>query len=385
MGYMDIANRENIDDLIAKTLSAQFHTKVTVDTQYRRDAFILCPRLNRAIMPCASGDLKRAIRVGHAVHKSLFLHLAMDWYIRLAYTGLARLPIFHSKYIHFEKLPEHARDLLIMPGNMRIKVFDYREQRILNLVKEGFPVTFVDTERMVRSQPIWDFVLPMVDLRSTAYWETMITGVSIDRLHPRERAGIEHKVQDILYEMQQKDREVVVARQYAGQLREGIARLLQELSGQQMGNTQEGSTILDLTNVLENAISEDEVILSASHGDFQNGNIFCSEEGRITVLDWETYGKRSLGYDILTYFYQFRYRRDFPGRIQQYLKAENWAEISTRYYGRATDKRQILCIYFLEDLIWLLNESLQTPEKRMTDSLKQYADATFREALEALL
>lgn len=374
MGYADIREREDIDSLIEATLSKYFYTKVQVLDAYKESSFVLCPRLNAAIRPDAAKEVKSSVRAGHAVYRSKLLHLAMDLYIRLAFSKLGFISIFHRKYIYLSDLPDNAQWLLIMPGNMKTKVFDYKNKTVDNLIKEGFSITSLNVERSVREKPLWDFVLPLENVAENRYREAMLDGVTVDRMNPNSRLAIEPKVKETLMTIQRTTREAVARCEYAEQLIKEIIELLSLFSD--LGDCRE--SLIEFAKKIAEKIEDGMTIIAASHGDFQDGNIFYTTDNCLYVLDWETFSKRSLGYDLITYYYKFRYRRDYIGRIKEFIDDKRWQGLSSEFYGNAQDKGQSLCIYLLEDMIWLLNESAKTLERRWSGSLKDYSNTDFQ-------
>lgn len=367
MGYLDIKNREDIDGIIESTLSAYYGTTVRVVDKYAPNAFILNPRLNSAIFSKATKTVKKAVRRGYTARKSVLHWMIMQAYLRVAFS---KRGFFGCKYITFENLPQNARYLYIMPGNMKIKLFDYKQKVLTNVIKEAFSIKSFEKELAVRKNPKWAFVPPIISYEKNKYTEEILDGCSFDRLKNSKKPAAFNEIKRVLFELQQSDRTDILGADYAKELLVKINELLDTLNC----DNKEKDGILSFAQSVAEKCTNQTIMLAASHGDFQYGNLFVGDDNKIYVLDWETYGTRSIGYDILTFFYSFRYRRNFLERIDSFLQDENWEDISHKYYGKAQDKKNVLSVYFLEDILWLLQESTSTVEKRASDSLLKYAD-----------
>lgn len=373
MGYLDIRSRENIDAIMGETLSEYYHTTVKVTDQYSRGCFILCPRLNTAIYDHADKRVKRTVQRSHAVQRSPLLKLAMAAFIHVAFS---RNGLFGCKYIVFDRVPEHAENLMILPGNMKLKVFDFQEGTVRNILKSGFEEVSLQVEKDIRIGSNKAYILPLRMEQDNVYCEKLIQGRSYDRLEPKLADSLRGRIEDILLDIQHGRRKTVECADYLTQQMQVIRQLLSQLHAEQTLKHQ----VLSFAEQLC-AYGKGEVILSDSHGDFQNGNIFVSDDGKVYILDWETCAIRSIGYDLLTFFYKFRYRADYLMRIDGFLNDEGWAARAQQYGLPLVDKRVVLSTYFIEDIIWLLQETLSTPEKRCSDGIRKYGEKEFQQAV----
>lgn len=377
MGYLDIQSREDIDGLIEKTLSSYYHTTVRITNTYQRHSFILNPRINSIVYDKPSAAVKKMVRRGHAVHRSRLLYLASQMYLRVAFSRCGR---FGCKYITFETLPEHPQDLYIMPGNMKLKIFDLSQYRVTSLLKDGFDADALNKECAIRLHPQWDFVPSLVMERDSRCREKILDGCTLDRLPKTKQKEADTKVRRILAEIQQKDRETVRGADYG----RGVYRLIAADMKRLQCDDSVKSAIDTVAVYLTKQVRGD-VTVAFSHGDFQKGNLLACTDGNVYVLDWDTHTQRSLGYDILTYFYSFRYRRDYWMRIDGFLQDAEWDALASHYYDDVAEKATVLAAYLLEDILWTLQECLATPERRPSQGLLRYANASFYEELQKRL
>lgn len=373
MGYLDIQSRENIDAIMGETLSGYFRTKVTVSGQYRRGSYILCPRLNAAVYARPERRVKQFMQRSHAARRNVLLQLAMSMFIRVAFS---RQGLFGCRYITFEKLPPHAESLLIMPGNMKLKLFDFQTGVITNVLKAGFTDASLELEKGIRLNTDKPYILPLKMEQDNVYTEQLVPGCSFDRLEKHRASAANEEIKKCLLDIQQGNRRIIDAADYlSGQLL-SLRQLLEKLNSEKALKKR----ILSFAEKM-GRFSGKQVILSDSHGDFQSGNTFIADDGRVYILDWETFAVRSIGYDLLTFFYKFRYRGDFLMRIDSFLNDIGWQTIAKQYGAEGLTKRSILSVYFIEDIIWLLQETLSTPEKRCSDGIRKYGEPEFQRSV----
>lgn len=372
MGYLDSKKREDIDGIIAETLSGYYGTKVSVLQKYHKNSFILNPRLNTAVFCKPDRYIKKTVYKWHKVQTNRLLRLVMDIYILFAFSKRGH---FGCKYISFDTLPDNPKMLYIMPGNMKIKVFDFSENKIHNILKSGFVPTGYENEKKVRINPKWDFILPIKDCKDTSYTENLLKGCSIDRFKGQNDKLVQDRMKKIILDIQKDSRSSVLAKEYFSEKLDTVSKKILELNS--------GESILDsitgFLTKLQDYIRDENFALSKSHGDLQNGNIFVSENGNIYIIDWETVGIRSIGYDLLTYYYKFRYRTDFLKRIDFFLNDD--LNLDEFYFDGQISKKLILCLYFIEDIEWLIDETRQTADKNITAGLTQYSDKQFQKEI----
>jgi len=369
MGYIDSQKRENIDQIISETLSRSYGTKVSVSSEYKKGAFILNPRLNAAIYDCPSRYIVKKVHEWHKVQNNCLYKLLMDMYIVFAFSKHGR---FGCKYIYFDKTLQNADMTYIMPGNMKIKVFDFSKMEIKNLLKNGFTHIGYENEKKIKIDPKWNFVLEMKECKSDSYTEDLLEGCSIDRYKYQNSIDIQSKIKKNILTMQNDFRQTVNTKEYLDERKQAIESKIDNLNNSQ--NIKD--SILQFIKKVTEYVKSRNIVVSTSHGDLQNGNIFVTN-GDIKVIDWETVGIRSIGYDLLTYYYKFRYRSDYFYRIDSFLYDEK-TTLEDFYYDEVIPKTEILAIYFIEDIEWLIDETIQTTEKNITDGIKMYADKNFQ-------
>ena len=94
-----------------------------------------------------------------------------------------------------------------------------------------------------------------------------------------------------------------------------------------------------------------------THGDFQPGNILCSEDD-YWIIDWEYSGKRSIFYDALIFDLDCRSPKGLCNRLKSNLELNYNSDSYLSWTGKNLNKRNFfyLYIFFAEDLLLRMQE-----------------------------
>ena len=96
-----------------------------------------------------------------------------------------------------------------------------------------------------------------------------------------------------------------------------------------------------LTKLIE-SINDETITITLSHGDLQPGNVWVDKDGKIFIIDWESWNQRSIWYDKAVMFGNIRSKG-----LSEYIKSN---DINTQ--------TAIVC---LEDIIFRLTELYNLP------------------------
>ena len=323
--------RENFYEINEKTLKRYYS-----DCKTEKNLYIY-PELNAIVSSRPSSAVKRYLYTEYHVSGSFFKRLAVRVY---AFIMLNSLGLFASKRV---KLPTSAkRDTLIYPCNKKYRIFDFKNGTVTVTPKEHFPTGDIKNEISFRSSACAEFIPAILSSSENEYTERIIDGYPVARAAGREKE-LSDRIFEIWERYSAKFNETVSRLEYADTLSREIDSLLGELA--ERGKDVCSESVLTLTDKLisELMTSEDTLTLSLSHGDLQSGNIWV-ENGtdKIYIIDWESYGRRSVDYDKATLYDGIR-RTD---RLAVYVKIKD--------VNHAT--------VLLEDLIFRLKELTNLPE-----------------------
>ena len=104
-----------------------------------------------------------------------------------------------------------------------------------------------------------------------------------------------------------------------------------------------------------------QVPLCMSHGDFQGGNIWVDQAGKVWIYDWETADRRSVWYDSAVL--QFSLRRAYGWKtLWSEKRPEAVCACDAETMRTEEEFDAIKAIVFLEDVIFYLEDMLELPE-----------------------
>lgn len=267
------------------------------------------------------------------------------------------LPVLTAQgSVVFPDAPEKWQDIVIYPGNKKVKVIDTDNLTILNVVRQGYSKAWLSHEVALRANPSIPCVLPIGNHGDDWYSERLIVGRTMARMRRTERRRRDPAVMRVIREMGRPVR-VETVREYCERLCDSVVGCARSLAGR-LGSD-DFALIIAASRALTRVCSQDAspVVIGFSHGDLQPGNIMFEDvTDRLFVLDWETYGERSALYDIATYYYGLR-RLPLPSALRQVYTDE-----CQLFGGLGLDAVSRTAIVCLEEIEWSLRELEVMPD-----------------------
>lgn len=245
-------------------------------------------------------------------------------------------------------------DVLIYPCNKKYRVFDFDRKNVDVIAKYGFDDSDLQHEIAFRKRnDLPGFVPGFVACSGNGYREAIIDGRPLARISEGFES-LRDQAYAMLLEYGAHQQKHIPVNAYATELQAEIICLLQK-------KADNAAAVMEIAKrLVELAGSEGEVTLTFSHGDLQVGNIWVENgTNKIFIIDWETWGTRSVWYDRATLYQGLR-----PGDIERYLTVE------VPVLERA--------IVLLEDVIFHLHELNSLPEDFGMEQFRQYCDGVAR-------
>ena len=241
-----------------------------------------------------------------------------------------------------------SRNTLIYPCNKKYRIFDFEKNEVSVVVKAGFGNGELQHEIAFRNQPSNpDFVPKLYNASERGYTESIIDGKPLARIeHGFEE--YREKAYALLMAYGKDAMQTVSAEAYCRNIR---GRMEEKLSEEDL-LTEKLHTIFSR---LRQDIPEDAPIpVCFSHGDFQAGNIWVENETeKLYIIDWESWGQRSVWYDRAVLFKGLR-----PYGLKQYFLGEN--------------NRMERAVVLLEEMAFRLDETDSFPESLGKEQLLEY-------------
>lgn len=272
-----------------------------------------------------------------------------------------------------------AKDLLIIGGNHKLRLLDYKRKKCFIILKKGFDSNFYERELNAR-RLVCNLKLPVPSILEEVsskvgwYTEEYVVGTPINRLKESKRSrfvlGECIKALQILAE---HSREEIEAENYIEKLSQSIKL---NIISNHLLREKERVKLLDYLDKTRNLIVElsrncikkiDTVI---AHGDFQPANVIMNDNF-YWIIDWEYSCRRQAGYDGLVYLLKSRFPCGIAKRLKSLLKNDRiWTEpILCKWPdGGKIDlqrKRLILAIFLLEELSLRIEENSNPMFKKL--------------------
>ena len=240
-----------------------------------------------------------------------------------------------------------AAERLVLVRDRRLRLFDFRSDRVRCVAREAAGLASIRTELEVRRGTGGPFPPILAhDPDGTWYEERLIRGTTLARTPPwTGSARSELEALQALDEWARPTRRWRDAERYATELSSGVPSSVR-------------------SRLVVAAAALQTVALARSHGDCQPGNALRSAaDGAITWIDWEYSAVRSEHYDRLTLGLGSRSPRGFERRLRRCSRDIEGGHAALD--GLPADparRRGALAIFLLEDLCWrLLRPGPQDP------------------------
>lgn len=400
MTISDLQRREKFYEINNKTLEKYFseinrlshHVRICRNKftySANKSYFFVYPRINAIVSKDNLGEVRKYIYKEFSNNPNLLKRFAIYFYTRLL---LKSRGIFSDKCISIEPKIKNENSLLIFPGNKKIKIFNFKGNYIDNIIKESFIDNCFHKELNFRlNNTKYDFVLGVERYSNRWYREKIIDGVSLPRIQDKNKHKLfKENVNKLLDLLQEDTKKEIEIGEYVNTLVSKIkkeSRKLEDKSGKFKFERNLEKFLMYLVNMIEN--KKDIILLSLSHGDMQEGNVIIRKtDEKIFIVDWETWGERTIWYDKLMFNYNLRNIYKFVSNFKKYLFnykdiiCEGRDDIFTADLNR---RKAIAIIFILEDLLWQIEESNNFPCGIVSNSVEKYFSESFQKEIVSLL
>lgn len=250
---------------------------------------------------------------------------------------------------------------IISPQNRSIRIFDYDKSQVDCIIKQGFTDKYFNNQIAFRKQYNYDFMVPLIDSGDGWFREPILCGHPLARVTGKSKyqKGIDTAVQYI-HKLADDTLEFIPSQEYVSELLTKALRLTEEAKQKKRIKTYNKCLVLlefvdkGLNNVSMN------IPTCMSHGDFQTGNIWMNDDGKVLLYDWETAGRRSVWYDSSTLLYSLRK----PEGWFQFMNNKDLANTLPCDPIKNREEKEfdlIKKIVLLEDFLFLIEDMIELP------------------------
>jgi glycosyltransferase involved in cell wall biosynthesis len=252
----------------------------------------------------------------------------------------------------------YGRTTLIVGGNHKIRLIDHAKGTAHGIRKHGFTDRFIRREVEARKAASkFNVRVPaLLDVAEDFSWfkESYLSATPINRLPESQADDSLREAIRQLRPFYEGTRSMSTVGVYAIELCEQIKRLKKEDGT---------SDYIDVIKSLETFIARYAnlpVAKSASHGDFQPGNILRNDSGT-WLIDWEYSRERQLGYDLLVYAARSRTTVGLAQRLGELFDSSNNGQwilktIHNPLWLNLEGRRVSIALFFLEEFLLRFEE-----------------------------
>lgn len=275
----------------------------------------------------------------------------------------------------------NAERQLIMPGNQRIRMFDFAAMRSHVRQKQQFPLASIQNEVSVRKRLPAGLSPTLLDTAPDHRWfdETLLSGFVWVRCPPWYPHRLRHeRLWAALSPWYRSTLRYVDRADYVASRCRSIRSDLDALAHRHDEPMPNFAALLGAlkTRLCDGAES---VAVVQSHGDLQPGNLFVESSGHVSILDWERSQERTLMYDAFTFALDGRNATGLSQRADAWLQGRgprhrfgpSWvfAEFQGKTAWPLPERRRALDLYWLDELAWRADEAVSGPYLGLSPAL----------------
>lgn len=377
MGYNDFFDRENVYGVIKDTLwyyydtDVYFLSKKTKSIDDNLESVFYCiPKLNVIFSNYVDKRKLKKFLYGSIVgNQRRFIQYILYIFISIA---ISFPKLFIDRYM-VSTSQNTLKNIVIYPGNKRLKLLDFNKDEIINISKYGFRMEWFKSDLYFRRSAVFDFILDCKSVSDNMFIEPLLFGKPLSRIPNRDREKYINESLKYIKKLTENPT-VVESNKYISTLSEFI---LDYLSENKLNLKYIKKTVRLISNGF--TLSNFNLEIGNSHGDLQSGNIFITESNKIYILDWETIGKRMLDYDRMMLLFGNRNSNEILNKLIDF----NEEDITS--YNSKIPNELITCVFVLEDIKWYIEEVDQVNGKLNSIGLDNYNKYEFYSFLEKII
>ena len=248
--------------------------------------------------------------------------------LQSAYCWLALSPKYARwfKQATLRVTPSHSAlsDLVIIPGNNKLRVLDRQKDVVHGVLKQGFPLRRIQNEIAAR-QKAHLLGIPIPDLMqcdADAGWfsESYVVGTPLNRITDLQIvSNVSQKAVQRLNTLWEATSESTTVGDYLEVIE---SRVTSHIERNHLLDEDLTRAIVSGIKRLSNALApvhRNALLTSQTHGDFQPANILVGDH-QFWIIDWEYANRRQFEYDLLVFDIQSRQGRGLANRLQKFVE-----------------------------------------------------------------
>ena len=364
MGFNALFEREDVLTILKDTLEAYYkqvckaEIKFEYSDKYSKNSFILIPKLGMIMRSFPCKEIRTHYYKAYNIRGNIIKNVG------------AKILIFAAT--HSKKSFSMKKYLNVIPNdiinsktifsvcNRTLRIYDYENGKTVSIKKNTFSDTYFEKHLSFRIKHRYDFIPPIFSYGENWFEEKIIDGVMLART--TNQYDYNNAVLKSIENMKRIADDTILhidAKKYVFDLFKKVKNSLINAKNNKLIEFYEYANkyINYLKNQFNNVSSTIPTVIT--HGDLQGGNILVSKDN-LWIIDWETNGRRSSWFDIITIKYSTRYYGGIKKLIQNSISADIKKEILL-FNDCSLEIRKIIAIFLLEDIDFYLDDINELP------------------------
>lgn len=375
MGFQALLVREDYYGILKNTLQRYYNQRygegIEVGYEPKEGAaeLLMNPRLGMIFEPYPPRVMRNYIYRSYDIRGNMVKNLAAKAFVfvsthtRSLFTMPKKLYIYPSIVV--------KKETMIAYLNRSIRIFDFKEGTTVSIQKDSFTSKFFQNQLQYRTKKPCDYIPPITAYGDDWFEERILEGRSLARETDSNKYNEGAKtILSIIIDIAKATTELKNTKEYVEDIVKTCNSLLSKAKDTKGINTFDSAItyLKRLSSVLSDAPAT--IPLAESHGDLQAGNVWL-EKGKVWIIDWETYAKRSIWFDTTTLLFGTRYY----GGIKKLVGRLNDGSLKqTMLQGQHCDwdVSQMVALFLLEDLLFYLEDMIELPGQSGKDTFDLY-------------
>jgi len=338
-----LEKRENFYQILSKTLSEWNPSKDSVEGS--STSYFVNKYLNFIAHPELSETSFSNLVTEYGTSTIWWKRLLQKAYVELAVNKRLRSILAQQRV----ELPLRYANKLILGGNHRLRIFEEGLKSSTVILKHGEDSRFITNEVNVRTAFDLDYAPKLLSYGEDWLEEEYIVGLPLNRLadYMAKQKLIDSLTSLHLDRLIQPSQVQVSAKDYLASKQKILHHKL--FNPQLKIHRDDQVEIFNTFQTLAEKLTDNDVTISWSHGDFQEGNILVNH-GSFKVIDWEAADKRFFLYDIFVLKGNLRANGDFNHALEAF---EAYAEVENEIIELPIHWRELL---MTEEILYNIHE-----------------------------
>lgn len=268
-------------------------------------------------------------------------------------------------------IPDEAH-LLVVPGNQRIRFFNFSTGTCMVFLKHGFSTQTMLREIQVRGSGVTGPFPSLTAYSADGMWfeEPIIDGFALPRIRPGlDRVGFEREAVRLLGDWLASSTTECPGKEYVERLIGEVREHLQSNTWVHEFGFRTLSAWIDVLGVISSRMET--VPVAMTHGDFQPGNILVeSATHRVYLIDWEHSARRFRYFDQLVYGLGVRSARGLGARLREFIAGVSTHPVLDGVPEERAWRQSAAALLLLEELAWRAAEYAGSPYVNASETLR---------------